>query len=193
MTLKKLAVLAIGWIVFLGASEARASIGCADPNHSPPYNVSSTSANNVPINQCYLNSVGECLYNTANPASGAPSWNTGCPANVAGSNCCRWRGGGAVTSTPTPKPTDPSRTCLPPNIGIPFPFNILATNPLFASEYAKCKQAAGSNTAYICCVNPEDACKRSRGFMVVGNACPRPLLPVFGPVNNRICCKRPGN
>lgn len=65
-------------------------VGCADPTVG--YNVSSTSSNNVPVGQCYLNTVGECLYNTQNPATAnGQAWNAGCPANVAGPDCCRWK------------------------------------------------------------------------------------------------------
>lgn len=77
-------------LMLISLNESIAGVICANPDAG--YNVSSTSSNNVPINQCYLNSVGECLYNTANPAmaNGGP-WNTGCPASVAGADCCKWK------------------------------------------------------------------------------------------------------
>lgn len=62
---------------------------CAPPPPLSNYNTSGTSANNVPLNLCYENAVHECLYNFAPP--GTPGgWNSGCPAAVAGSNCCGW-------------------------------------------------------------------------------------------------------
>ena len=258
-----------GWVLFglVGSSwvlsSAHASVTCANPNQTPPYNVSSSSANNVPVNQCYLNTVGECLYNTAIPGS-APSWNTGCPANIAGNDCCRWKG--AASASPTPRPTEtprpspfpsgacckakpnanpgyncslpllnfghpqgisfayqrcvqvnggascmwsnqnkeccapgipgcssptpsPTPACSPPQVGIPFPFSALATQPELAEEYANCKKAAGSNSAYVCCVDPVLSCKRKGGVMINGSTCPRPMSPIFGPVQGKICCK----
>jgi hypothetical protein len=307
----------ISALLLFSSGQVHAGVTCADPNHSPQYNVSSSGSNNVPVNQCYLNSVGECLYNTAIPGSAA-SWNTGCPSSIAGSDCCRWRKGeptpsprptetprpspfpsgacckakpnanpgydcslpllnfghpqgisfayqrcvqanggascqwstqnreccaagvpGCASSTPSPaiecrppnvwvsypfqsllpgnpgeyerckkeagasgspekyrccvKPVAPTPTpkpsCPPPQIGVPFPFSALATNPVFSAEYAKCKQAAGSNTSYMCCVNPEDPCKRAGGNLFNGRSCPSRMIQIFGPVQGQVCCK----
>ncbi len=64
-------------------------VSCANPPPATNYNTGSTSANNVPLNQCYKNTAGECLYNFAAPGT-AGGWNTGCPPAIAGSNCCGW-------------------------------------------------------------------------------------------------------
>ena len=68
---------------------------CAGAPPATSYNTSLTSANNVPLFQCYLHTTPtggkECLYNFANPAgSNSNGWNTGCPATVAGTYCCGW-------------------------------------------------------------------------------------------------------
>jgi hypothetical protein len=221
------------------AFEAGAGVICADPHHSPPYNVSSTNSNNVPINQCYLNSAGECLYNN-HPVGTAGGWNTGCPPQVAGPNCCGWRGGAAsgggaadgcsppnqlvaapfqsllpgnpqdydrckkeAASSNNPSryrccarvPTPPTG-CSPPSIGVPFPFQTLASNPALATDYARCKQAAGSNSSYVCCVKPAESCARSGGSLLnvtvtsASAGCPTGMTLVFGPVQNKVCCKK---
>jgi hypothetical protein len=64
-------------------------VSCATPPPATNYNTGSTSANNVPLNQCYKNTAGECVYNFATPGT-AGGWNTGCPPAIAGSNCCGW-------------------------------------------------------------------------------------------------------
>jgi hypothetical protein len=89
-------------------------------------------------------------------------------------------------SSPTPSPTP---ACSPPQVGIPFPFSALATQPELAEEYANCKKAAGSNSAYVCCVDPVLSCKRKGGVMINGSSCPRPMSPIFGPVQGKICCR----
>ena len=156
----KLKSLFASMLFLLAANFAVAAVivTCANPNQSPAYNVGSTSSNNVPVGQCYLNTVGECLYNLANPASGSSGWNTGCPSSVAGSDCCRWK-----------QPV----ACNPPSVSVPYPFTILATNPVAADLYAKCKAAAGASVnpqAYKCCVTPP-----------AGPACNPPSVSVPSP------------
>ncbi len=96
------------------------------------------------------------------------------------------------TPTPTPRPTatpTPTPACLSPNVLIPYPFAVLATSPATASEYTRCKSAAGSNSGYKCCVNPSDLCSRAGGSMSFGSVCGVTTVPVFGPVDGKICCK----
>ena len=66
---------------------------CADPAHVPAYNNGSTSANNVPIGQCYKNNVNECRYNWRTPATynDGQGWNNSCPSATAGAACCGWK------------------------------------------------------------------------------------------------------
>lgn len=95
-------------------------VSCATPPPATNYNTGSTSANNVPLNQCYKNTVGECLYNFAAPGT-AGGWNTGCPLAIAGSNCCGWT-------------TPPATSCTQElnsgvlTIGVPTVSNITATS-----------------------------------------------------------------
>jgi hypothetical protein len=75
----------------------------------------------------------------------------------------------------------------------------LATNPALAAEYDRCKRAGGSNTSYVCCVNPLEACNRSGGLLLnaanafdpaTQSACPKGTTLVFGPIKERVCCKK---
>ncbi len=96
------------------------------------------------------------------------------------------------TATPTPRPSatpTPTPACLSPNILIPFPFAVLATQPATANEYTRCKSASGGNSNYQCCVNPSDLCSRAGGSMSFGSVCGVTTVPVFGPVDGKICCK----
>ena len=73
------------------ACVASPTLSCADPYHSPAFNVGTTSSNNVPVSMCYINTAGACVYNTANPATATGAWNAACPSNVASTDCCRWK------------------------------------------------------------------------------------------------------
>ncbi len=97
-----------------------------------------------------------------------------------------------VTPTPTPRPTvtpTPTPACLSPNVSIPFPFTVLATSPATAAEYTRCKSASGGNSSYKCCVNVPDLCSHAGGTMSFGSICGVTSVPVFGPVDGKICCK----
>lgn len=73
-----------------------------------------------------------------------------------GGNSCQWDinnkeccPAGVPCGGPSPSPTP---SCLPPNTWVSYPFQSLAqSNP---TEYARCKQEAGSNTQYRCCARP---------------------------------------
>ena len=100
-------------------------------------------------------------------------------------------------STPTPS-SAPS--CAAPNLLIPSPFLVLATSPGLAPEYDRCKKLSAANPpqlifmpnqqVYGCCVSLLDACNRGNGLLLNGNVCPRGTATVFGPVQEKICCKR---
>jgi hypothetical protein len=145
---------------------AAVTVTCANPNQSPAYNVGSTSANNVPIGQCYLNTVGECLYNTANPATASGGWNTGCPSSVAGSDCCRWKkpvaqSGDCCKAKPNANPTyDCSMPLL--NFGHPQGVSFARERCVQVNAGASCEW---STSNIKCCVpglpgcgSPEVAC-----------------------------------
>lgn len=88
-----------------------------------------------------------------------------------------------------------TNSCPPPSILVSYPFQALATNPALASEYNRCKQEAGSNTQYRCCVNPVRTCAQQGGMLVNGSSCPADAQVIFGPFNGangpQICCKGP--
>jgi hypothetical protein len=96
------------------------------------------------------------------------------------------------SATPTPRPSvtpTPTPACLSPNVLIPFPYAVLATQPVTATEYSRCKSASGGNPSYQCCVNIPDLCSRAGGNMSFGSICGVTSVPVFGPVDGKICCK----
>ncbi|NDG83552.1 MAG: hypothetical protein EBX52_00765 [Proteobacteria bacterium] len=84
--------------------------------------------------------------------------------------------------------TDAGSGCNPPSIAIPFPFSILSNLGLDA-EYKECKERSAGNQKYQCCVNPSDSCKKRGGAIMTGSACPRGMTRVFGPYENKVCCK----
>lgn len=69
------------------------NIVCAQTPPATNFNTSDTTANNVPLYQCYAfvapNGARECLYNYAAPGSASGS-NTGCPTETADADCCGW-------------------------------------------------------------------------------------------------------
>jgi hypothetical protein len=161
--LKNFKVLLIVTFI-LGAFNSFAQRGCAPAGSG--LNVSSTPANNVPVGLCYINTVGECLYNTSTPTTSG-AWNTGCPEPLK-SRCCKPNGSGADTGAG-------ANQCPPPSIFVSSPFTQLTTNPAYANLYDKCKQEAGQSpnpSTYRCCVNlpaPKDPCKE-RGLQQVNAA-----------------------
>jgi hypothetical protein len=100
---------------------------------------------------------------------------------------------------PAPSPT-PGPSCAAPNVLIPSPFSILATDPDLAPEYDRCKRLSATippqlifipgQQAYGCCVSLLEACNRGRGLLLNGAVCPRGTTNVFGPIQEKICCKR---
>jgi uncharacterized protein (TIGR02145 family) len=122
--MKKLLTLALDLVVLAvltgPAVAQQQKVSCANPPPATTYNTGGTSANNVPLNQCYKNSVGECLYNFAAPGT-AGGWNTSCPPAIAGSNCCGW--------TPSPATSHFDIRKVTGNTPIPgsYVFNVTCT------------------------------------------------------------------
>jgi len=139
---------------------AAITVTCANPNQSPAYNVGSTSANNVPVGQCYLNTVGECLYNLSNPATSSGGWNTGCPSSVAGADCCRWKkpvaqSGTCCKAKPNANPSyDCSMSLL--NLGNPQGVSFARQRCIQVNSGASCEW---STTSKECCVPGLPGCE----------------------------------
>lgn len=164
--------------------------GCASPTAG--YNVSSSSANNVPVGLCYLNTGGECLYNTA-PASNSGAWNAACPAAIAGADCCKWRGtgsGGQSGSGPVAqsgecckaKPNaNPAYDCSMPILNFGNPPHPQGHPQGQTAAYNRCVSVnAGAscqwNTANTskCCADGIPGCGTS-------NSCPPPAVSISYP------------
>ena len=163
-------------ITFLmtGLFNAYAGVTCANPFAG--YNVSSTSANNVPVGQCYLNTVGECLYNTANPAITTGAWNTGCPSSVAGSDCCRWKGSSTVVVPQSgecckAKPNaNPAYDCSKPELNTSNPISYAYNRCVGVNAGVSCQWNTSSPK---CCAEGVPGCNV--------NSCPPPAVSVSYP------------
>ncbi len=124
--------------------KAGSQISCAKPPPATSYNVSSTKANNVPVGLCYRNTAGECLYNTANPATATGAWNTGCPPAIAGTDCCGWKPASAGGACCKPKPGGVPSDCANPLLNLGHPQDVgNPLGPTFAK--ARCEQINQGN------------------------------------------------
>jgi len=184
MSLKslKLALIA-GFILAFSNAFAAVTISCANPTAG--YNVSSSSANNVPVGQCYRNTVGECLYNTANPATAnGGAWNTGCPANVAGADCCRWtrpapgKSGECCKAKPN---ANPAYDCSMPLLNFGNPPHPQGHPQGQAAAYNRCVQVNAGSSCQWNSANKEKCCADGIPGCGQANACPPPAVSVSYP------------
>jgi hypothetical protein len=183
MFLKNLRLAIIASFIFSIASSFGAVIvTCANPNAG--YNVSSTSANNVPVGQCYRNTVGECLYNTANPATATGAWNTGCPANVAGTDCCRWKqpdpgkSGECCKAKPN---ANPSYDCSMPILNFGNPPHPQGHPQGQNAAYNRCVQVNAGASCQWNNSNKEKCCAEGIPGCGQANSCPPPAVTVAYP------------
>jgi hypothetical protein len=183
LNIPKTGLLAI-LLLFFSVSESKAGVTCANPNAG--YNVSSSISNNVPVNQCYTNSVGECLYNTANPASanGGP-WNTGCPASVAGDDCCRWKKPTAVSSSGVcclAKPNaNPAYDCSQPLLNFGNPPHPQGHPQGQLGAHNRCIQVNGGGSCSWNFANKEKCCSPGIPGCGPDNSCPPPAVSIAAP------------